>query len=458
MIDCDEITRLELDKDTERFWRDYRRNPQNEKQLLRDKYIPNILPREMACVKRPTDEQVKACQKLVFLVGHSIEPLLQSVCAYRPEEVLLVVNRRYGAQTTGEIQADMVKDLIAELHKAACPEVRQPEVEHCLSEGDDPAAVYRTLQQNLTETDSVVVDITGAKKSMVVGAFLFAALAGVPISYVNFPDDAYSQGNRRPYGYKAEIGPLSNPFEDFALQDWERVRAWYASYKFRDARLLLAGELEKGKYTGGTSTILTTMQKYVPESENAIRQLADVLYCYELWDNGDYNEAAEQAQKIQGFRPPEAVSTLEGKWYIVEEGKFGGGLPNFYEDTPEFRAYVFDELARIDRLRQYNRDYRSVLLRAGSLNEVVMLARLVKCMPDGEEKLEWLQELQRQTPNAYEVFDFLKRFPNRPYKLRQYVWRLPKTREHSCPNCGQVSQVECEQDKYGLPDVEIIFY
>ena len=452
MIDCDDLR-----KDTEKYWKKYQNNATNEEQVLRDDYISDLLPHEMVCIERPSEKQIASCKKLVFLVGHSVEPLLQSVCAYCPKEILLVINERYGAKTTGRMQADMVEDLIDELHKKACPDVGKPSVACCLAQGDHPAAIYQTLQMELKQTKKVILDITGAKKSMVAGAFLFAALAHIPISYVDFPDDAYSPRNRRPYGYKAQIRLLSNPFTDFALQEWERVRSWYRNYKFRDARRLLAGELDNGKHLAGDGTILETMRNYIPGSEKAILQLAEALYCYELWDAGDYNAAKKVAEKITGFQPPAAVSGLGDKWYVAEVGKFIGGFPNFYLDTPEFRTYIFDELARIDRLRKFNQDYRSVLLRAGSLNEIVMLARLVKYIPDGEEKEEWLKALQKGTPNAYEVFDFLKRPAGQTYKLREHIWQYPKTMSHECPDCGNAFAVEYGSNKHNLPDVEVSF-
>jgi hypothetical protein len=94
---------------------------------------------------------------------------------------------------------------------------------------------------------------------------------------------------------------------------------------------------------------------------------------------------------------------LNGNWFITKEGSFDKGLANFYENTPEFQNYVYDELARIGRLIKYNHDYRSAFLRAGSLNEAVMLARLVKLVEDESKRKEMIEALQVKTPNAESV-------------------------------------------------------
>lgn len=155
---------------------------------------------------------------------------------------------------------------------------------------------------------------------------------------------------------------------------------------------------------------MVAMQEYLPDSQTSIQLLVRILCCYEDWDAGLYNEAAEKARDISrdiDFKPPAAVTCLDGKWVVTNQACFAGGLSNFYEDTPEFQAYVYDELDRIGRLIEFNCDYRSAFLRVGSLNEAVMLARLVKMIEDGSNRKEMVESLQARTPNAESVFGTL---------------------------------------------------
>jgi hypothetical protein len=261
----------------------------------------------------------------------------------------------------------MVKRLITRLPDS--PEIEAP----AIIEQAGPVEVFRALLNRVRKTKGVIIDITGAKKNMVAGAFLFAAFADVPVSYVDFDEDAYDPDRRRPYGYGCQIGRLPNPYETFALRDWERVRELYQRYKFRDARLLVIG----GEGNGSPGAILGAIKEYLPDAESAVQKMMQILHCYELWDTGDYNQAAQIANRLTSFQPPTAVSVLGGRWLTIEGTQFN--MPeSLYGDEQALWVYTFDELARIKRLIKYNRDYRSAFLRAGGLNEIVMAARMVE--------------------------------------------------------------------------------
>ena len=69
------------------------------------------------------------------------------------------------------------------------------------------------------------VDITGGKKSMVVGTFLYAVHSELPITYVDF--GKYNSDFSKPYGYSCKIGQITDPYKAFQLRDWERIRQLY---------------------------------------------------------------------------------------------------------------------------------------------------------------------------------------------------------------------------------------
>jgi hypothetical protein len=401
------MNQAHLERKTQRYWDNYEHaNPEP----CLERYIVELLPEEMKHAQQNKKLPDKTCDTLVLLVGFSIEPLLQAVYAYKPRKVFLILNQRYGRDKSGENWGKMVERLIGKLPKP--PDTIKQDV---IQAG--PQQVFRTLLKRVRQTEGAIIDITGAKKNMVAGAFLYAALASVPVSYVDFADDAYDPEKGKPYGYLCDVGALDNPYEKFALRDWERVRQLYHRHKFCDARRLLVGE------DGKTSnTVLATMMEYLPDSEQPIRVLAEILHCYELWDAGLYNEAAEQARKITGFRPPTAVERLDGKWFKTEQARFTRGLANFYEDTPEFQAYVYDELAHIDRLIKFNHDYRSAFLRAGSLNEVVMVARLVRLVGGDPEMPDLIKVLQDTTPKASLLFEQLGKPVGSNFEIGKDIW------------------------------------
>jgi hypothetical protein len=242
---------------------------------------------------------------------------------------------------------------------------------------------------------------------MVAGAFLYAAYANVPVSYVDFDDDAYDPSRGRPYGYKCRIGHLNNPYQAFALRDWERVRELYKQYNFCAARTLLVGR----DGSGGAGTMLKTARTYLPEMEEPMNRLGRILNCYELWESGDFNEAKVEADIIEreGWNKefPNAVIDLGGRWFSFSGAEISRFVSSFYDDTPELKTYIYDEIKRVERLIHVNEDCNSAFLRAAGLSEVLMIARVVSLVKTQAEKNLLLTALDRETPGAYSVYEAL---------------------------------------------------
>ena len=156
----------------------------------------------------------------MLLVGYSHDPLLQSICVYKPTHVILVLNAQYGEGPdgqTGEEFGQFVARCIADLPPERCPhQISQANhtLESVVLKKDHPEEVFRTLCQllipRLQHRECLVLDVTGGKKSMVAGAFLFGAFADVGVSYVDF--DEYDPELRIPRGYTCRIGLLANPY------------------------------------------------------------------------------------------------------------------------------------------------------------------------------------------------------------------------------------------------------
>jgi hypothetical protein len=222
------------------------------------RYIRDLLPHELAYARGhdaiPSCPQ--RCDWLALLVGYSWEPLLQAVCVYRPENILLVLNEHYGDTSgvaLGRELADIIRALPQELFSAGGEVQIHPDPPEFA--GERPAQIFRFLRDRFlprlreAEQPRIVLDITGAKKSMVAGAYLFGAHANVDVSYVDF--DEYDSRRSRPYGYSCRIGLLANPYEAFRLRDWQRVGQLYEQYAFGAARALLGDILASAGQAGG---------------------------------------------------------------------------------------------------------------------------------------------------------------------------------------------------------------
>lgn len=373
----------------------------------------------------------KKVHTLALTVGESFEPLLQVICVLRPIRLVLVLNHNYGG-TPGEVKGDALNRYVKRLSRLNPvagladdfqPNTVKPDDIQCevLSAGS-PAAVFRALQAAFGDKKSVApegftnaVDVTGAKKSMVVGAFLFAAHSGLPITYVDFDD--YSPDKRRPYGYTCRIGTIDDPYTAFRLRDWEQVRRLYNSFNFRSARELLGTSATKDQDGSGILGAMTRQWQADVDSlpgrkpakasplfneaaVEATEKLAALLLIYELWENGDYTGAklAAKATELPDTLIPWAVRTLGGLWPEVAAADSAVATASdllqrhlsvkqgneFNEDSlfakpKQLLAYMRDENDKIKHLIQQNEDYRSALLRAAGLIEFSLKARICVC-------------------------------------------------------------------------------
>lgn len=221
-------------------------------------YIEKLLPQELKRAEKRDVLEDRLCDTLALLVGYSPEPLLQAICAFQPQRVVLLLNEWYGSQDdpnrqSGTSHGRDIKEWITDTDWLA-PLLDQSPTVDLYEVADRPDAVFQKLCEcvlpDQRDGRSVIVDITGAKKSMDAGAFLFAAYADIPISYVDFDD--YDEKERRPLGFTCRIGTLANPYDAFRLRDWERVRRLYNNYHFRAAADIL-------------SDILSLFNVYIPE-------------------------------------------------------------------------------------------------------------------------------------------------------------------------------------------------
>ncbi|HBY97448.1 MAG TPA: hypothetical protein DEP84_26500 [Chloroflexi bacterium] len=352
---------------------------------------------------------------LTLTVGQSFEPLLQVACVFKPQRLIFILNRYYhranGRRENGKDYGIQLRDLVQKLAEVSDlpdewrpPPYEDEAFECCVVQEDTPTQVFRALREAFEQekysppAETInVVDITGAKKSMVVGAFLFAVHSEIPITYVDF--DEYEPTRGRPYGYTCKIGQIADPYHAFRLRDWERVRQLYGQYDFRGARQLIIG-------ISGEPGIRDIMASHLEGRAGGaalyddvdiekVQRFYRILDVYEEWENGDYQRALDQAtalgldersvpwaiRQLGEFWPSTAQAPQEEKSavYLLQTHlalKQGTSTPSLFNRPDGLLAYARDEMAKIRRLIKYNEDYRSAFLRAAGLHEFLLKARL----------------------------------------------------------------------------------
>ncbi len=389
-----------LRAETRNYWRDIlpsTTSPSEDERVAW--YIESLLPEELYyATKNHMLRTDLGCDTLVLLVGYSVEPLLQTISVYEPKNVILLLHAEYVVEEDtepGQERGEKIKSWITQYLSPMLSETPQIQLKVIAQDkhlADKPDYVFRALCQCALpyqrEQKDVVVDITGGKKSMDAGAFLFAAYAGIRISYVDF--DEYCPEERRPFGFTCRIGELQNPYEAFSLRDWERVRQLYEQYHFK-----AAGEV--------LQKIIRNMHEPAFETQNilAAQKLQALLTFYRAWDEGDHYDAYTKLTAIRAWIPdfvaPSAVELLGPHWpdllEVKNEREAFRQLVNtlewpsspkqperkeFFESNDQLITYARDELAKIERLKNRNEDARSALLRAAGLDELLLKARWIR--------------------------------------------------------------------------------
>lgn len=399
-----------LKRETEFYWQFTQENTSLDSNI--DSYIcksirdgsRSLLQAELEYARAHNKINVQPCNTLVLLVGLSLEPLLQLICVYKPQKIALILNEEgYPAKDENgkftniepHVFASYILRAVGKLNKKGLIEgipLFLPDNKH-IGFPTKEDKIFKTLVEALHDETDVVIDITGAKKKMVAGAFLYAAFSGVRISYVDF--DQYCPVNRRPYGYSCKIGELANPYQDFALKEWERIRALYNSYRFNEAIETL-------------NSIKDTMISKLPESKEPIDNLLAAFDFYNSWNQGDFNYANNKAGQIRAllgeFELPSAIEKIGNDWYTFSGSTSSHTPTPLYGDNERLTVYVYDEIKRIERLIKYNEDYRSAFLRAGGVNEVIMLGRLVPLVENQTSQERLLDKLKAITPSVKSVY------------------------------------------------------
>ena len=428
----------EIEEQTRTYWK---RTENNYERYCW--YIENLLGEELIyAAQNPAGGDIPRLQKpgkpvqtLALTVGDSFEPLMQVICVLNPRQVALILNQRYPGGKSGNSHGKTLQRLIVQLADSSAlpadfhPNLSKENIICRVIPSDTPTGVFRTLrdvfrssvaegegdypEENSHRGDYTdVVDITGAKKSMVAGAFLYAAHSGLPITYVDFDADAYQPDAHRPYGFACRIGEITNPYEAFRLRDWERVRQLYERYDFRGALELLGTPPGSDNLGSG---ILASMARGFQEKTIAhslygtqdienVEELVRILEMYEAWDSGDFGGAHHTKTVLPAERSPSAVTQLGDQWSVVTSAMPLSIPSDFYVDKDTLQVYAVDELKHIHRLIKYNQDYRSAFLRAAGLTEVIMTARLVTQIEKNGLRKKLLAAVKQKSPNGRNLF------------------------------------------------------
>lgn len=328
-------------------------------------YAP-LLEMEIAYAREQGHVLINEPQKpltLVILVGLTFEPLLQSIAVHRPQTLIPILNHTYGDDPEDEnehIKWDKHWQSLAEYISMLKLKLQVEEPQEPVGDSAEEVFTYltnsSTLRSALTKpTMRVIIDITGAKKTMVAGAFLLGMQSKAEIWYID--TSKYKDG--RPYGYSCHFKQVSEPLRILGIDIWEQIQSAYGKGQYALAKALL------------------------PKS--TYEAFGTFLHVLDGWDNGDLHMAKNRLDALDletAQLAPTAITLLFNYWPIIPSPR--AELHNqFFDDPERVLVYAYDEYERIKRLQAINA-LRSSFTRAFALHETLLKARVVTLYQKGQ--------------------------------------------------------------------------
>jgi len=278
--------------------------PTNETGAFAERVLPLELRRLRGLYGQPSGPNL-----LVLLCGTSPQPLLVSLGHLRPARVLVV-----GSDSDDGRRA--VDDFLeAAGHPAIADRVTADlSLEPVRIAGADPARAYAELLAGLRphvddDTEDVLIDVTGGKKTMVAAAYLVASHLGLRTVYV---DAEYSPTLRIPRPFTAAVRRLDDPVVVFRIREIDRARDLFRTGRYGRAAELLreAADALEGLDLGGAP---------VPHDPAAVRRFAAACGALESWRAAAY-EQAESTLADADLDVPPALADLASRWAVDPGG------------------------------------------------------------------------------------------------------------------------------------------
>jgi hypothetical protein len=311
---------------------------------------------------------------LLLTVGYSPEPLLLTVAFHAPRKVVLLVATSLLAADQRE---DSYESRLAVLWDSCREELGQPAyAEIARNEVRDSASAFfqavRKIveeQRSLGSSPRLLLDITGAKKTMVAGAFLAAGYLDVAVSYVDF--DSYDILLRRPDPGSSSPCTLVHPIGLFRLREEARLAAAFDHRRFGEAAEL-ATELAKAIDQPEVRAVLGA-EEAARRQERYLAVAATARAC-DRWSSGFFRDAKEAFGEAGWFPVPPTVRLLEATWPAGTAGRDeiikSLAEERVFADPSTALAYFLDVLVWTDEERLATRPRGAFLYLYGAVESV----------------------------------------------------------------------------------------
>lgn len=241
---------------------------------------------------------------LILILGYSADPLLLAVAHHAPAEVVLLREK--------SLSADYMQRLggLWDYYRAI---LRIPRFADVMPQpvGDSAPELYRVVERLVNEHHGrrVVLDFTGAKKTMVAGAFLAAGMLDLETTYVDFEN--YDPTLRRPRPGRSRVERVVHPVALFRLREQQQLEQAFDGRRYEEAARL-AARLEETARSPEVEDVLGRKEAESRAAEYLF--LGDLARAYDDWRQGFYQDSAAGLRKLEQVPAPPQVELLARVW------------------------------------------------------------------------------------------------------------------------------------------------
>ena len=340
-------------------------------------YWAELFSEELEIVKRQKEIkglEIPTNSHLILTLGMSLEPLVLAVHLVAPQTVyVLFTDNNHLAKFKEALEkTKSIEDYTSKVKPILLWEDNAAFVFRLLrgkADGqvrdDDKPHVKELLELMDTEAgrQSLVFDITGAKKTISGGCLLFAAYYEVPVYYMDFGKKKgdYYEDLGRPYPGTCFYTRQANPIASFSLKDFQNIQKAFNDRRFHEVEVLLKPVIEK---------MQRDPDKFFEDTE--IKLYQDCLArteMYQDWQGGWWGDVFDRINLVHD----EAKTLIMClKNYSRKAKKVTYSFQtDLYDDLPGFAAYVILELATLVR-GLGSLPTRHLFLRAYGLEEFLL--------------------------------------------------------------------------------------
>ncbi|OQY97693.1 MAG: hypothetical protein B6D35_14340 [Candidatus Brocadia sp. UTAMX2] len=322
---------------------------------------------------------------MIMTLGASPEPLVLAVHLVKPGAIYVIYNQEKhleaferGLKCTDDNADTFVKKLkpikLAQSHREAADLFKLFRGKQSPGDDHNSRAHLKELLEIIRDTDKrkeIVLDVTGAKKTISTGCFLFAAYAGISVYYMDFDNtpDAYHPDLGKPYPGNCFYTKQTNPVSAFAIEVFNEIETAFDAGRFHDVF----------KQIGKIIQVMDNGKKegfFEQREIDLLFKMAAVSDVYADWqdaaygNNGDGKNLHERLLAIcDALNHPVLLNKLSD----YPSSKKVSQIPNnvfYYQDVRSFCSYVTIELARLRRKSDFSMQH--VFLKVFCLEEFMV--------------------------------------------------------------------------------------